>query len=177
MLISSRCDQGTLWTVCTWEAGLSNQGKGNAQGIVLGVSARDVNVELLLTSPLLSSKAFHCDLLLAPRGDGAGARGHREHAESEEILQKTFQERLTANSCALSTPAKSMSCLGLQLDPSPPSGQGRMTLWPKGLRPTSLEKLQACLKWQRESSLSVKNEAMILQPLEVTQESRNSCEK
>lgn len=115
---------GNLWTVCTWEAGLANQGKGNAKGIVLGVSAHDVNVELLLICPLLPCEAFHYDLLLAPRTDGAGARGHREHAKTEGTLQKKFQERLTANSSALSIPAKSMPCLGLQLGPSTQS-QGR----------------------------------------------------
>ena len=89
--MSSRCDQGNLWPVCTWEAGLSNQGEGNAQGIVLGVSARDVNVELLLTCPFLPGKAIHGDLLLAPWSDGARAGGHHEHAKSEVILQKKFQ--------------------------------------------------------------------------------------
>lgn len=118
MLISSTSDHGNLWTGRTWEAGLGNQGKGNAEGIVRGVSARDVKVNVLLTCPLLPCGAFHCDLLLAPRSDGAGARGHREHAKTEVTLQKKFQERLMPNSCALSTSARSMPRLGLQLGPS-----------------------------------------------------------
>lgn len=64
-----------------------------------------------------------------------------------------------ANSCALSIPAKSISCLGLQLGPSTQS-QGSEG-WPKGsprLRPIKQEELQTCHKRQRERSLSVKNE-------------------
>lgn len=124
MLIGSTSDHGNLWTARTWEAGLGSQGKGNAEGIVHGVSARDVKVNVLLTCPLLPCEAFHCDLLLAPWSDGAGARRHREHAKTEVTLQKKFQERLMPKSCALSTPARSMPHLGLQLSPSTQS-QGR----------------------------------------------------
>lgn len=158
MLISSRPDQGNPWAVRTWEAGLGNQGKGNAEGIVLGVSVCDVNVELLLTCPLLPCQAFHCDLLLAPRTDGARARGHREHAKIEGTLWKKFQERLMF----LEQPSREYILPWPPAGPKHPvPGQGRMTPWPKGsprLRPASQEELQACPKWQRERSLSVKNE-------------------
>ena len=51
MLTSSRSGCGNLWTGRTWEAGLSQQGIGDAEGIVLGVSVADIDAQVLLARP------------------------------------------------------------------------------------------------------------------------------
>lgn len=100
---------------CTWEAGLSKQGIGDAKGIVFGVSVADIDGQVLSACPQRLCIAIHRDCLLATRKDGPKARVHCEHAQSEASLQKESQERLTSDSLTSSLPSQEY---GLQPGPS-----------------------------------------------------------
>lgn len=133
MLISSRSGHGNLWIGCTWEAGLSKQGIGDAKGVVLGVSAADIDAQVLLARAQWLCLAIHRDHLLASRREGAKAGVDREHAKSEASLQKESQERLMSNSLTWSIPSKEYITPWPPARPkSPVPGQGGMTPLPKG---------------------------------------------
>lgn len=133
VLISSKSGHGDLLTGRTWEAGLGKQGIGDAKGVVLGVSAADIDAQVLLACAQWLCLTIHCDHLLASRREGAKARVHCEHAECEASLQKESQERLMSNSLTWSIPSKEYITSWPPARPKPPvPGKGGMTPLPKG---------------------------------------------